>query len=472
MTRTRPAALVLSAVFIAFCAWTVKADDDVMLQGFYWDAPQGWYKTLAGEAPRLGKAGFTSIWLPPPSKGASGAVSNGYDPYDHYDLGEFDQKGSVATRWGTRQDLANLIAALKSARIVPLADVVFNHMMGADAQETSPVNGATGWTRFDYAHRAPAGAPTWRQVESRLGRAIPHAASEPYLFRKTWQDFHPSREHPDTQPPYHDAAFGTDLCQQHDWVSVGLKLWGDWLVDSVGYGGFRIDYAKGLDPGFLREWVRDGSKAGKLTVLEVWDSVEAIQGYARETGAHAFDFPLFFKLRDMANDLGGSFDMKSLDGYGFAARDPMHAVTFTANHDTARDYPVTGSKMMAYAYILALEGYPSVFYQDYEALRTEIDALISVRKRLAGGPTATLHTDAHLFIAQRGGLGRLPGLVLVLNNDPSEPRGAWVTVKKDWAGKVLKDYSGRSPSLRVEQDARVRLSAPARGYSVYGPEGF
>ncbi len=74
----------------------------VMMQAFYWDAPirenkRGeWWNFLAERVPQLAASGINSLWLPPFSKAAS-PTSNGYDPYDYFDLGDFDQKGSVKT---------------------------------------------------------------------------------------------------------------------------------------------------------------------------------------------------------------------------------------------------------------------------------------------------------------------------------------------------------------------------------------
>ena len=71
----------------------------VMMQTFYWDCPREdkkefqWWNYINREIPNLAKAGFTSLWLPPVHKAANlGGPSMGYDPYDFYDLGEFDQK--------------------------------------------------------------------------------------------------------------------------------------------------------------------------------------------------------------------------------------------------------------------------------------------------------------------------------------------------------------------------------------------
>ena len=46
------------------------------------------------------------MWLPPCGKGAAGGLDVGYSAYDLYDLGEFDQKGSVVrTKYAaTRQE--------------------------------------------------------------------------------------------------------------------------------------------------------------------------------------------------------------------------------------------------------------------------------------------------------------------------------------------------------------------------------
>lgn len=63
-------------------------------------------------------------------------LGNGYDIYDLYDLGEFDQKGAVATKWGTRQELEDLIYQAAALDIKIIWDAVLNHKAGADFPET------------------------------------------------------------------------------------------------------------------------------------------------------------------------------------------------------------------------------------------------------------------------------------------------------------------------------------------------
>jgi alpha-amylase len=88
----------------------------VMLQAFYWDCPKAedrehqWWAFIKSKLPSIAQAGFTAIWLPPANKAASWK-SMGYDPYDYYDLGEFDQKGGVPTWFGSKTELLDLTHA-------------------------------------------------------------------------------------------------------------------------------------------------------------------------------------------------------------------------------------------------------------------------------------------------------------------------------------------------------------------------
>ncbi len=104
----------------------------VMMQAFYWDAPKQekkegeWWNFISEKVEDLGKAGINALWLPPVSK-ASSNLSMGYDPYDYFDLGDFDQKGGVKTLFGNRTELEALIAKAHEHGIGLYADMVINH---------------------------------------------------------------------------------------------------------------------------------------------------------------------------------------------------------------------------------------------------------------------------------------------------------------------------------------------------------
>jgi alpha-amylase len=108
-----------------------------MMQFFHWYIPNdgSFWRMVKAEAPRIASLGIDSVWLPPAFKGKEGANSTGYDVYDIYDLGEFDQKGSVRTRYGTKQEYKEAVKALQAAGVQVYVDIVLNHLAGADETE-------------------------------------------------------------------------------------------------------------------------------------------------------------------------------------------------------------------------------------------------------------------------------------------------------------------------------------------------
>ncbi|WP_199538167.1 alpha-amylase family glycosyl hydrolase [Emticicia sp. C21] len=109
----------------------------VLMQYFEWYYPAD--GTLRGklteEAENISNLGITAVWVPPACKGEQGKESRGYDIYDFYDLGEFDQKGTIRTKYGTKEEYIRMIEALHQYHIQVYADVVFNHLAGADETE-------------------------------------------------------------------------------------------------------------------------------------------------------------------------------------------------------------------------------------------------------------------------------------------------------------------------------------------------
>ena len=118
---------------------------DFMLQGWYWDYDKdgcngytgaNWASRLNGDVSALADAGFTYVWLPPASRSSFGQCSNGYDPKDLYDLGEF---GLGRTGFGTRAELDALVASLNGNGMEAVADVVYNHRDGGAAEDNPAV---------------------------------------------------------------------------------------------------------------------------------------------------------------------------------------------------------------------------------------------------------------------------------------------------------------------------------------------
>lgn len=113
-------------------------ENKTMMQYFEWYLPSNglFWERCAAQAEHLKEAGIDMLWLPPAYKGAAGSKSVGYDVYDTYDLGEFDQKGSVATKYGTREEYLAAVKKLQEHGTEVLTDVVLNHMQFVDNHDT------------------------------------------------------------------------------------------------------------------------------------------------------------------------------------------------------------------------------------------------------------------------------------------------------------------------------------------------
>ena len=112
------------------------AENCTLFQAFEWNVPadQHHWQRLRRILPQLKAIGIDNLWLPPACKG-NNFRGNGYDIYDLYDLGEFDQKWSRSTKWGSKQDLMALVDEAHRTDIGLYFDAVLNHRCGGDAKE-------------------------------------------------------------------------------------------------------------------------------------------------------------------------------------------------------------------------------------------------------------------------------------------------------------------------------------------------
>src|SRR4029078_3849225 len=110
--------------------------NQTMMQFFEWFVePDGeHWNRLKERAAELSERGITAVWIPPVTKGQSDQ-DTGYGIYDAYDLGEFDQKGTVRTKYGTKDEYLEAVNAVKGAGMNAYADVVPKHRLGAEETE-------------------------------------------------------------------------------------------------------------------------------------------------------------------------------------------------------------------------------------------------------------------------------------------------------------------------------------------------
>jgi alpha-amylase len=365
----------------------------VLLQYFHWytEADGSLWTRLAKEAKRLAEFGFTAVWLPPAYKGAAGGYDTGYGVYDLYDLGEFDQKGSIRTKYGTKDEYVQAIEVAHTVGLQIYADIVLNHRMGADAKE---VVKATAYPRND--RNTPKGALeeieayTRFTFDKRAGRysdftwswhhfdAVDHNARNPedndtiFVFEGKQFDDYVSGEFGN-----YDYLMGADLDFGSQDVADELARWGRWYLDTTGVDGFRIDAVKHIPSWFFPPWLTDIDSHAEHTmffVAEYWDpDVDALSAYTGHTEGKMslFDVPLHFKFHQAGIE-HCDFDLSTIFEGTYVERDPNHAVTFVANHDSQalqalESVVESWFKPLAYALILLRrEGYPCVFIADYE----------------------------------------------------------------------------------------------------------
>lgn len=437
----------------------------VLLQSFHDDIPSGgttsWWNTLAARSHEFAAAGFTAVWLPSPLKGASGGYSLGYDPFDDYDLGSKYQRGTTATRFGTREQLQRMVAMMRSNGLDVYVDAVLNHRNG------DPASDPYHFQYVDAYGRWPGGR-----------------------FEKTACDFHPNVPQDSNVPdPAFDSTlpFGPDLapvngCNRHAWN--GLVASGDWLTKALDIQGYRLDYVKGISTEFLRAWLSSGAMSSRFAVGEFYDGdLNAVRSWisAMYNRSSAFDFPLRFQLRDMCNG-NGVYNMALLDHAGLAGALPYRAVTFVENHDTDVSDPIVRHKALAYALILTSEGYPCVYYKDYlpaseggYGLKSVIDNLVFIHEKIAAGSTRERWKDTDVFVYERSGDASHPPLLTGLNDHPTNART--VTVSTLFAANTrLHDYTGHGLDVWTDANGRVTITVPANvhggGYVCYSTEGI
>ena len=182
LLRRKKTCIIASLIFFSIA---LKAQNDAMMQAFYWNVPVNesshngsWWDSLNSKATQLKTAGITGIWVPCPSKGNWGISDMGYGIYDHYDLGNYSQKGSTETRFGSRQELADMLTTMhQSPRINVYADVVLNHVYSDDSNEES--NPAVKAYTFGQAHNgANVAYPT-----NEIKWVIPNASAGDYYIQ-------------------------------------------------------------------------------------------------------------------------------------------------------------------------------------------------------------------------------------------------------------------------------------------------
>ncbi|MDO5517751.1 MAG: alpha-amylase [Clostridium sp.] len=389
-----------------------------MMQYFEWYYPSDgslWNK-LKNESENLKNLGITSVWLPPAYKAHGGARNVGYAAYDLYDLGEFDQKGTVRTKYGTKNEYIQAISEAHKNNIEVYGDVVFNHKAGADNTELVEARQVNWNNRNEFiGEKRQIKAHTVFDFPGRKGKYSDYKWSAKDFDGVDYDDITKVKgifkfegkeweEDVDKENGNYDFLMFADLDMDSKSVVNELKNWGKWYLSETNVDGFRLDAIKHIKFDFFKDWLksmRENSSKELFAVGEYWTwNIECLKYYLKQCdySMSLFDTPLHFNFLN-ASSSSGFFDMRKILDNTLVRENSKYAVTFVDNHDTELGQSLESwvqpwFKPLAYIFILTRkEGYPCVFFGDYygipekgyAGIKSDLDIIMNIRKNYAYG---------------------------------------------------------------------------------------
>ncbi len=348
----------------------------VMLQGFYWDSYSATkWNTLASEAHELAQY-FDIVWVPNSGSIDANGTSQGMGYMPVYWL-------KHNSCFGTESQLRNMINTFHAHNTSVIMDMVINHKSGKN-----------GWT--DFANETVTGpltgynySMTWSSADIcntdecvAQGYAATGAADE-------GEDFDGSR----------------DLDHTSANVQKNVKTYQKYLIDELGYDGFRYDMCKGY-AGYYVGLYNQASEP-TFSVGEYWDgNAETLRWWLNETKQDdriqtaVFDFALKYPMQSAFG--GGVWSALSNKGLAADKNYQRYSVTFVDNHDTGQNtnYDCLKTNVMpANAFILTMPGTPCIFYKHYLVYKDEINNCIKARR------AAGVHNQSDILTAEESNGG-------------------------------------------------------------------
>ena len=447
----------------------------VMIQYFEWNLPEDGkhWERLKNDAEHLKEIGVSAVWIPPAYKGTS-PFDVGYGAYDLWDLGEFDQKGTVRTKYGTKGELISAIDELHKHGINVYLDAVLNHKGGADeterflAVEVDPNNRTDeisepyeieGWTKFTFPGRKDKYSAFKWNFNLFTGVDFDNLTEKSSIFKiigenKDWA------ENVDSEMGNYDYLMNADINHAHPEVRKELINWGKWVVNELKLDGFRMDAVKHISEDFIKEFhteIRKEYGDKFYSVGEYWkDDLESLQDYLENIGYETdlFDVGLHFNFHE-ASIKRRDFDLSKILDNTILISDSLKAVSFVDNHDSQKGSALESEveswfKPHAYAIILLSEkGYPCLFYGDYYGIGEEesphkwiIDQLLYVRKNYAYGEQINYFDHPNTIAIYRKGKedeGNTGCVVVLSNGDDGEKT---IELGKHKAGQIWTEITG------------------------------
>ena len=449
------------------------SENKTMMQYFEWyiKPEEKLWKKIVIEAEKLSKLGITDIWLPPAYKAAGGKYDTGYGVYDLYDLGEFNQKGSIETKYGTKDEYLKAIDELHKNDINVYADIVLNHKMGADESEivyakeqqaqnrnidSTKFKQIIAWTKYNFPNRNNKYSDFKWNYTHFDGTDWDEKSKKSAVYRfggKHWD------ENVDKENGNYDYLMGTDIDFNNEEVKEELEKWGKWYLNFTKVDAFRLDAVKHISTNFMANWIECIRKEKNIRCVgEYWSrNLESLNNYLEKTNYDIplFDVPLHYNFFEASNSRG-NYDMRNILNNTLVKQSPGAAVTFVDNHDTQPGQALFSwvqewFKPLAYAItLLRREGFPCIFYGDFYGIPShdikpmgkKLEDLLKLRKYFAYGEQIDYFDNFNIIAWVRTGDEEHTnsGLVAIMSDGPGG--GKLINVGEKMANSVFYDYTG------------------------------
>jgi len=324
-----------------------------MLEGLQRDSLTGRHggdlQGIADHLDYLVNLGVSAIWLNPELENDQVQASyHGYAITDHY---------RVDRRFGTNEELRNLIKQCHQREIKVIRDVVLNHIGDGhywmkDLPTQDWINQWPTFTRTTY--RAPT-------------------LVDPYASKADLRQF---------QDGWFDQRM-PDLNQRNPHVANYLIQQAIWWIEYAGFDDFRIDTYPYSDQAFCSRWCREVlAEYPKLGMFgEVWENAVPIQEFFANNQPMSranfdsnlpgvVDFQLCFAIQEaLTREQGwteGASRIYLTLAQDYFYKDPFKNLIMLDNHDFTRFYTTVGENFDKYksglAFLLTMRGIPQIYY--------------------------------------------------------------------------------------------------------------
>jgi alpha-amylase len=483
----------------------------VIIQFFHWYHEGNLWNEFTEKYEYLRNLGFTAVWFPPATKCVLGQEGRGYDIYDLYDLGEFDQKGGIPTRYGTKDEYLSAIKKAHEAGISVYADIVLNHRMVGDEGETVTVQqvneenrnetigepfSAKVFTKFLFPGRNRKYSDFIWDYTCFSGIDIIQKDHEEIkgifkIHNEYGTAWNQAVSH---QFGNYDYLMGADVEYRNPYVVEEMKNWIKWYLETTHVDGLRLDALKHISVDFLQEWItyiKTELNPDCYILGEFWKSESGkISDFSDKINdmISCFDAPLHYNFFEASKE-GKNYDLSQILKDSFLEKKPVFSVSFVENHDTQKLQALESAvqdwfKPLAYAIILlSEEAYPCVFYPDlFGAEYTDskddeeikiimpkvevLPKLLEARQQFAYGEQVSYFDHPNCIAWVRKGNTEYPGCIVILSN--SEDGYKDIELGKENANSVYRDFTGqRKDPVETDENGKARFVVNSQSVSVW-----